>query len=131
MNNEPIKVTIPTELTYEDFENLIVGAIEGGSNYWALIRTSELPMEIRNTYKGEPASVKISKAIWEGHTVKVYDAEDEDESWEINREKVATGLVKMATDYPNHYNNFRSDNGDAETSDVFFQLISIGDLTFG
>ena len=129
--NNSIEILVPFILNYEDFENLMCGAIEGGSNDWAEINSDALPDIIKEKYKGKPFSVKVCKAIWEGHNVTVYDAEDSEGPWIVNLESLKKGLNLFATEQKEHFNNFVNENDDATTSDVFFQLITIGEVMFG
>jgi hypothetical protein len=44
---------------------------------------------------------------------------------------MAKGLQVMAEKYPVHFNNFDSDNFDAETGDVFLQCSLFGEIVYG
>ena len=120
-------------LTFQQFEDLIVTALEGGSNYWYDIR--EIPKGKANE---EPLSTFLAKKIWEGEEVKIYDLEEsdlEDDEVEplgvINLEKVKAGLVLAAEKQPHNLSNLLGENFDADDADVLFQLMVLGEVTFG
>jgi hypothetical protein len=49
----------------------------------------------------------------------------------VNLEAIKVGLALMADKYPEHWGNFMSENDDAETGDVFFQLVCFGEVIYG
>ena len=134
---EKMMVHVPTPVSYEAFENAIVSALEGGSNYWYLLNVSSADKEFEDVPKEDDfryLSIKIAWKLYHDPNFKliVYDLENEDRVLGIvNQFRCQLAIMKMSEEYPLHYEDFINDRGDADTGDVFFQLATMGDLVFG
>jgi len=119
----------------ETQENLIVGALEGGSNYWYYlgeeacnIIDEKCPAE----KKDEPFSIRFWEAIKAGAVIPIHDAEDEDTKiGEISLESIQKGWDLLKTKQLRHFADILSENDDADTADVWFQFCSLGELVYG
>ncbi len=122
-------------LSEDDVENMMVGAIEGGSNYWYLIK-EKADATIRKAteeMKGEPLVMRMLTAIARGVAVDIHDLENEDEllgtltstSWTRGEKLLMTKEYKM------HLAEILGENDDASTADVFFQLCLLGEIVYG
>ena len=131
-----MKINIETKIESEVLENIFVTALEGGSNYWYYlpresvfaVRTA-VPRDVE-----ECLSVAIYKAVCEeGVDVPIYDAEDEEEM---------LGILSMTTIPERLGELIQSDNrwaltdelneeGDANSSDIVFQYLVMGEAIFG
>lgn len=113
-------------------EDLLVTALEGGSNYWY---TLDAPAIVKVKKYGEgttPISTRMWLAIKAGETIKINDTEDEEEVLgEINLKSIQEGEKLMKQDYPDDYEDALTDLFDANTADVWFQLAVLGDVDFG
>jgi hypothetical protein len=54
-----------------------------------------------------------------------------DEPWVLNRGRLITGLHLLAEKYPKHFNDFVTENEDADTGDIYLQLCLFGEVVFG
>ena len=106
---------------------LLIDALEGGSNYWYLLR--KLPW--RN--EGETISESILRSLLqEGGKLEVYDIEDEDELLgTLTLDSMLEAFDLMEENWSTHYADILRDNVDASTADVWFQLAVMKDLVFG
>ena len=129
---------IVKEVDSEMFENIIVTALEGGSNYWYLINTDEFKKELPSS--DEPLSIRIAGALYNDTPFKlnVYDIESGDEDYEdkellgvVTYESCKKAFDIMAKDYSYRLSNFINESYDADDADVFFQLATMGEVTFG
>ena len=130
--------TLTQEITYEDFETLMVGALEGGSNYWYWLPDEGVDAAVKwGEEQGidldkEPLSTLLSKFIWEAvGEVPVMDYDGYDENAPLNKARVIEGFRLMATNHPRHWEDFKSGNHDAITADVWFQLALFDKIVFG
>jgi hypothetical protein len=129
-----IKRVSSIDITLEIFESIIVTALEGGSNYWYLLDTEQISSQIPNYDSKEPLSTQVSKALFENPNffMKVYDIENpEDVLGEVNQQSIHEALELALKDYPNRFEEIISDDYDAETADVLFQLATMKDIVFG
>lgn len=117
----------------ESILNLLVGAWEGGSNYW--IESVEIVSSAnKETVTIVPETYfpffQIVPFIG-GHLKVTLDEEANNEVHELNLEKIKEAIVLMRTKYNRHYRDWVSQNDDAATSDVFLQLCLFKDVIFG
>lgn len=129
MDTTKLKIKGLNVIKAEDVYNMLVGAIEGGSNYWYLIDT-EINQFVPEL-KGEPYVDKLITAIQKGHPVKVIDVENEDYLGTLTADSWAKAEKLMIEKHPKHFADIVGENDDATTADVFFQLAVMGELIYG
>lgn len=131
-----MKINIPREVTREVIENIIVTALEGGSNYWYYINDNGYDA-VRNVIEMErslPFPLALVEAVLDhGAVVEICDIEDTDEVLGVvSAESIKNGLEKLAdSDDPHALMDELSYNGDADTADICFQFIVMGEIVFG
>lgn len=132
MTNNKLGIVARQEISYDMFEGIIVTALEGGSNYWYLIDLEDTGIP-DDKYKGEPSSVRIAKMIWYDRiNLRVLDKDNEDVLLgEVNLKTIKTAFEIICSQYSQTYLNLIQDQYDAEDADVFFQIATMGELTFG
>jgi hypothetical protein len=126
---DPIKIEVPTTytITKERIQDLLIGALEGGSDYWCEARFVKAPGCIAS-YMEYP---------WiDGCQIIMNDFEGTDmlgggQYKELTKDVLELGLRRMAGKYPVHFKNFVEENDDAETADVFLQCCCFGEVIFG
>ena len=128
MNKTELKVELVVEVTDEDIDDLMCGALEGGINYWCN------EAEVVGDYLGEYASEQISR----GGQLKLYDCED-DEVYELDKEKFLKGL-EMYIKNPTADNILEQIDGvmkldccnaDAYVCDAIIQYALFGEVIYG
>jgi hypothetical protein len=121
MNKKYIKI----EITKEIFEDIIVTALEGGSNYWYLLKDN-LPKNKDN----EPLSIRISNMLWDNieYKLPVYDIENEDELLGYLSQE---SLINTLQQNPEKLSCFLEGNYDADDADYIFQIAIMGEVVFG
>ena len=114
-----------TEVSAEDIETVIVGALEGGSNYWCGIDDTEVT---KRKPSGIALSTWITQMLLEGETIHFFDVEDEEEKFILTLNKLIDGFKINAEKRP-----FDCDleQGDATTSDCILQYGVFGELVYG
>lgn len=126
-----------TTLSRDVLENVFVTALEGGSNYWAYL-SSESRDRIRKlvTNKEDPyISSAILKAVLD-HTLEIpiHDVENTDEVLGIlSRKTLMDRMIKLSSseDFKWALENEIEGIGDADSSDVVFQYIVMGEVIYG
>lgn len=121
-----VAFTTSVNITEDDVFGIIVGSVEGGSNYWMGLDKSGAEWEDRP--KGEPLSTWATKLLLEGKSVKVYDIEDKTERWEITLEKLLKG-IRLNNEKRPHDNNL--ENADATTYDCIVQYALFDKVVYG
>lgn len=128
MENEVLKLELEVVVTQEDIDDIMVGALEGGINYWCC------EAEVVGDYLGEYGSEQISR----GGQLLLHDMED-DEIYILDKEKLLKGL-KMYFEKPHPYdilevidNKLRIDTceADATVFDMIIQYALFDDVIFG
>ena len=127
MKKYEIKAEIRVELTQEDIDDIMVGALEGGITYWC----SEASPE-GGEYLGEYASEQISR----GGTLLLYDFEEE-AYHKLDLEKFLNGFKLWVEQGLDEYGAVQKDGTvdccqiDAACADEIVQLALFGEVTFG
>lgn len=126
------KIKIEKEISTQYIEDVLVTALEGGSNYWYLIN-EENDEKIRNAtpeLEGQPFVDRLIKTVIDLKIpIEIHDLEDEEEKLgEITVENIQRGLNL----YANSRGSFDlEDDMDASEADVLFQFIVMGEIVFG
>lgn len=131
MNKDEIKFA-QVGFTYDEFEDLLVTAMEGGSNYWYYIDNKDIPP--RDDESDDLMVVRIAKALWNNprYKLRVYDLETI-----YDDEPVLLGKLSMKSFCDNiggcqwAFDDFISGNYDANGADALFQMAVMNELTFG
>jgi hypothetical protein len=116
---------VTSKVSHYDLECLLITAVEGGSNYWAQFSKRCLP-------KGEYLYdlYEVCRECPE-FQVDVFEQGTTDQLGIVDLNRLLKGLEIMMRDYPWHYANVIEDNADAETADVYFQCVVMGEIVFG
>lgn len=125
---EPISLLIQmtVELKQEDVDDIMVGALEGGINYWCY--RAEV---VEDCYYGEFASEQISR----GGSLRLYDSEC-DKVYALDLEKFVRGFkMWVKNGYDNHGaiigGEVECGNIDAEDADQIVQFAIFGEVVYG
>lgn len=131
-----MELSINQSIDRDTLENIFVTALEGGSNYWYY-----LPVEaILAIREAVPKSVDpylstaILKAILDHNVdVQVCDAEDETEIVGIISKSTMQERLQKMWNSPNReiLQAEIDGEGDADTSDVVFQYMAMGEVIYG
>jgi hypothetical protein len=123
------KVYIRIELKEELIQDVIITAIEGGSNYWYYIPNTPEGM---NKYKNMSYAEKMTKYIFEGGGIDIHDIENEkDKLGTLNIESIKKGMQTAFNSHIECISNIISENYDAGDADVLFQLFVMNEVVFG
>lgn len=117
----------------EQRESLLCSAIEGGSNYWYYLNEDAITVvnEV-NADEETPLVTRMWQAIKAGKEIPVTDAEDEvTVLGKISLVSIEKAEQSMADDYAHHFADIVSENEDATTADVWFQLAVMNDVVYG
>ena len=123
-----LKVT----LTAQNIDDIMVGALEGGINYWA--GEAEVIEEKRVADWGH-------EQIARGGVLMLHDIEDPDEVWELNLEKFLNGFKLWVESGGDRYGAVQGEAGgaivvdcceiDAGCADEIIQYALFGEVQFG
>lgn len=121
--------------------DLLVCALEGGSNYWYTIEEFIKPTgKIEHVYGEGEVFRHIDYPLNEGGAIVVSDRKqcvgtglDREVMTKVHVDwvRIQQGLKIMSEKYPQHYANWLSEQDDAETGDVFLQCCVFGELVYG
>lgn len=118
--------TIQHNVTEKDIEGIMVGGIEGGIGYWAVL--NNVGENWRDKPQDEPSSMWATKLLLEGKEVEFYDTEDEDDKWILTLEKLING-IELNTKKRSWDSSI--ENGDATTCDCIIQFALFNKIIFG
>ena len=129
MNNY-IEVKAKVRISNQKIKDMITTAVEGGSNYWAIFK---FPDDWKEKF-GSKEEIPFKRG-----DIGIYDIETDEFLGYLNHVSIQTGLQLMADckdmkgkDIPaRHFKNLAQDSEDAETADVFLQLVVMGEIVYG
>jgi hypothetical protein len=128
-------ITIKREMDYDSFENLIVTALEGGSNYWYMIDLDNSTGFIKKyADDSRPKSIRIADALYnnEESSVTILDTEDEEETLGVlTHQSVRKTLEDFPKDHQWALDNVLNGDYDANDADVVFQVLVMDDVVYG
>lgn len=133
-NLKPLEVEPGVFLTEEHFENVIVTALEGGSNYWYYLADEELG---HLDHPFEPISSEIARKLFtdDSYVLRVRDLENPEEILGTISQAELVNAFRLAKDqFPEVYDaeiDTEDYSGDALTADILFQLAVIKEVIFG
>ena len=167
INENPTNLIVPTNITIMKKElpkfkveatialptlcDIIVTAIEGGSNYWYFIMEPEEEIILKYTNKHTDisrvvlGSVKptfsqaILIAVLHGEKIKIYDLEEvvadpngkHSPIGELSIESIQKGIVAFTRDFPQEIGVFMEGSDfDADMADTIFQYMCLGELIY-
>ena len=123
-------------VTREILENIFVTAIEGGSNYWYFIN-EENHEKIRRAVPIEKDgcfSTALFRAVYdEALDIDVHDIEDTEEKiGTLSIRSMFERLENLMKDEGYKWAIFAEldENGDADSSDVVFQYLTMGEVVY-
>lgn len=124
------KSKVTASVSDERIQDLLTSALEGGSNYWYIIKKYNYPPG--QTRQSLGIQFPHTELPFKGGSLLIGDIEGDKEYDKIlDRSAIQKGLQLMAEKYPKHYADFLSKNDDAATGDVFLQLALFGEVVFG
>ena len=125
-----MKITITKEIdiTDEALSDTLCAAFEGGSNYWCALKEYANPTKI----KGSNLYLVLPLVEDNLHGVVLSDCEDPETTIPLlNRAALQKGLEVLRDKYPERLEEIWTENGDAETGDVFLQCCLFGEVVYG
>jgi len=121
-------IQVTKTVTAQQVADLMVGAIEGGSTSWCseynIIKT---PAEV------VPNGVVVYShpEFWAGDFIIDFTDGEDNKTYRITPGKLQTGMELMANKEPKHFQDWIDENYDADTSDVFLQILCFEDVIYG
>lgn len=128
-----MKTTTDTQLTDDRRNDMLVGALEGGSNYWYEFREDACAIISKN-FQGNRATPfvdRLFEVIKNGAAIQVHDIETGALLGELTTHGIDEGERIMQEKYPEHWADIISGNDDATTADVWFQLCVMKEIVYG
>ena len=146
------------KLTKQDIIDILITALEGGSNYWYLM---DLPENIKSY--GQSTSEAVGEYVLRGGSIDFYDKEDyydvrrafkngdynigdsddmvDEKSYKedlentklghIDMNRILESITKIKSEYPEIWKNILLENSDAGDADVFLQLCVMNEVVYG
>lgn len=143
-----IKFETELEIPLRRLQDLIIAAVEGGSNYWYEFRekATAILLEYKGVYDPEihgglkdlfysTLSEAILVAVADGKTIPIHDIESDDKEpiGNLSYDSIKVGIQKMQQDNRPEMAFILTNDGDydAGDADVIFQYLTLGDLVYG
>lgn len=126
-------VAVKTEVSMRRVADMLVGAFEGGSNYWARsVKYLGFPVAKGVIWYDCPELLQAAGALFE---IRYDDPAKEEGNGEgykqIDGGALVAGLMLMAKNSPRHFADLVNDNDDNTTQDVYLQYVVLGEVVYG
>lgn len=113
---------IVVKITAENIENILVAALECCSTYW--VGVDNTTPEWADAPKDLPVSQYCAALLLAGKTVKLYDVEDDSETWVLTLDKLIKGISRELT------NGFKLSDIEEE-ADAALQYALFDEVVYG
>lgn len=142
--------TITKEIEDERVHDLLVSALEGGSNYWYMLEERiDPPMPYQFTTalwskerEKNPAWIHTEEIPFNEGGALIFSVISEERDTEkakaeeakryrLDRDAMQKGIELMAEHSPAHFGDFIKENDDAVTGDIFLQYCLFGEIIYG
>lgn len=111
-------------------DNLITTAFEGGSNYWYMVSKSSVKKP-KGFVRNENIHYEFLDKVYQGSSCKVYDVENDEYLGEINNRAISRGIRLMFEKYPQLMADAIAEEYDADSADLFLQMVVMGEVVYG
>lgn len=132
MTDHEIKVTESYYFTEDDFENIVVTALEGGIGYWACLDNSDVEPPEWGDWSKKPKDVPTSVYAWrilrDGGTLHFLDEEDDSAEYFVDLVDLYNGIAFALR---NQDWDGDMDMLDADIADMIFQYAIFGEVVYG
>jgi len=131
---DPPRVVNIYPLDDTDIENVIITALEGGSNYWYYLNDLKQVRKMVPREKEPCLAPAIWLAVKMGAEVKVWDCNeplDDDPIGTLTLSSVKAGIKKAMKDKRRELLEFAMEDYDADSADVLFQYMVLGEIVYG
>ncbi len=115
-----VNVTTPVVVPLDRVAYTLCAALEGGSTYWCdrLVVDDYLGYEWAH------------EAIAAGTPFRIFHNDEEDKI-DNSLSRIAVALTLLAERHPKHFSDLVNENEDADTGDVFFQMLCFAGIVYG
>jgi len=123
---ETFDVPVIYKVTAKQLEDIIVTALEGGINHWAILDNTG--NEWKNKKKDLPTSQYAFGFIYAKTPIKFEDAEgsEDDSDWWLTFDKLIKGIALELQNYQTDLEDI-----DGESADRIIQYALFGDVVYG
>lgn len=148
IESNSVTVEVPLSVKWSRVQDLLIGAFEGGSNYWYMIEEYVKPSGAAKDWpvltaadsrkRGEKFNIyrHADYPVNPGGALVVSDAgNDEREATKparrLDRARLAEALALWAKECPRHFGDWLAENDDSTTADTFLQIAVLGEIVYG
>lgn len=132
-----MQINVKVDVSREVLENIIITALEGGSNYWYYLSDEAIDIVNKAVPKGEDTSFsqRFCDALFDHNAIiPIHDAEGDEDDEPIGYIDINTFQERLeicASEALWALQEERDERGDAGSSDVVFQYLALGDYIYG
>lgn len=134
-----MEINVKINVTSEIVNNVLVCALEGGSNYWYMLGDYSR----KHFAKGETLVDNLTRSFDADPNYKVqvldlesieYDDDDEGTAETLGyltNDSMAYAFSTMAVEFPEQFARIMTTDCDGDDADIWFQIAVMGEVTFG
>ena len=127
-------IQISQTIDVDDFKNLLCGAWHY-CHYFLNVDCDPASSWFFHLYPAKwKNNATIEEMVWaylkDGHKLTAHDVES-DEQFYLTWDKIVEGTKVFCQEFPGHWDDFKNENDDAITADVWMQCVCFGDVVYG
>ena len=122
-----VVAVVEKEISTSQIMDMIITAMEGGSNYWYLIESYQ-PTKWEKQINDKTLCVEVYDI--EEHHDAVREGEGVAPLGVLTYQSIKSGIEKMIRDWPDAFQRWMDESYDAEDADIFLQLCCMGEVVY-
>jgi hypothetical protein len=129
-----ITIDLKDQINLADVQNLLISAFDPASNavgYWCEIVDYVKPNSLDVRTSPDQIYRYCDYPVNEGGSIVIRETEGDGRTFNLGLSEINKGLKVMHDKYPDHWADFKNDNEDNITADVFVQCALFGELIYG
>lgn len=128
-SEQTIKIERPLKL--DDFEAVIVNALEGNSKKWAKVKAKDFLSQVPESnefFLGPNERIAHALFMHPRQSLPVYHTKTGKQIGYVNKKSMKDALVMASLLYPEQWERFTLNEQTPEDMDIFFQLAALGEV---
>lgn len=123
-----VVAVVEKEISTSQIMDMIITAMEGGSNYWFLLTVPYQPTKWEKQINDKTLCIVVYDI--EEHHDALIEGEDVEPLGVLSCQSIKSGIEKMITDWPHAFQRWMDGTYDAGDADIFFQLCCMGEVVY-
>jgi hypothetical protein len=127
---QTLSVPVTVDLPFTTISDLLVSALEGGSNYWCKTVDAVTPTTMDYVYDKEILYPRYQYPLNPGGRLDIRTFDDK-KVFKVDLKAIKKGLKLLGEEHMDVMDRILKEDSDAGDADIFFQLCTFGKVIYG